>query len=177
MSAAGSYRLVNMPRPAEPSPPPDVELDTDDASPEDVAAAVAPDLTGLTVAGLTRRRAVFLAAAFVAAWIVILFARQVGQASEATQRLRDLDAGNQALTGRVASLQRELQLIQRQEYILQVARGFGLGRGREIPFTLKPGTAPVPANAPGSASLRLGAADDSQSPLESWLSLLFGPSR
>ena len=165
-----------MPRPAEPSPHPDVELESDDARDEELEGTLSLDLTGLTVAGLTRRRVAFLVSAFVAAWIVILFARQVGQASEATQRLRDLDGGNQALTAQVASLERELQLIQRQEYILQAARGFGLGRGREIPFTLKPGAQPLPANAPGSASLRLGATDNSQSPLESWLSLLFGPS-
>jgi cell division protein FtsB len=165
-----------MPRPSEPSPPEDVELTPDDpASVDDALEVGGLDLSGLTVAGLTRRRAAFLAAAFVAAWVVILFARQVGQASEASQRLRDLDAGNQRLTAQVASLERELELIQRQEYILQAARGYGLGRGREIPFTLKPGAPPIAANAPGSASLRLGATDDSQSPLESWLGLLFGP--
>jgi cell division protein FtsB len=167
-----------MPRPPEPSPPPGVELESDDDSTTpDLDAALTLDLTGLTVAGLTRRRVAFLAAAFVAAWIVILFARQVGQASEATQHLRDLDAGNQALTAQVASLERELELIQRQEYILQAARGYGLGRGREIPFTLRPGAPQIPPNAPGSASVRLGATDNTQSPLESWLSLLFGPSR
>jgi cell division protein FtsB len=166
-----------MPRPSEPSPPEDVEVSPDEVATADEIEVAGIDLTGLTIAGLTRRRVAFLGAAFVAAWIVILFARQVGQASEATQRLRDLDVGNQALTAQVASLERELELIQRQEYILQVARGYGLGRGREIPFTLKPGAPAIPANAPGSASLRLGASDDSQSPLESWLSLLFGPSR
>lgn len=166
-----------MPRPSEPSPPEDVEVSPDEVATTDEIEVAGIDLTGLTVAGLTRRRVAFLGASFVAAWIVILFARQVGQAAEATQRLRDLDVGNQALTAQVASLDRELELIQRQEYILQVARGYGLGRGREIPFTLMPGAPAIPANAPGSASLRLGANDDSQSPLESWLSLLFGPSR
>jgi cell division protein FtsB len=167
---------MNMRRPPEPSLPEGVELESDDGAVEpDLDAAIAPDLTGLTVAGLTRRRIAFLAAAFVAVWMVILFARQVGQASEATQHLRDLDAGNQALTAQVASLERELELIQRQEYILQAAHGYGLGHGREIPFTLRPGAPQVPANAPGSASVRLGASDITQSPLESWLSLLFGP--
>lgn len=166
-----------MPRSSDPPPLEDAELTADpaDSTDGDEPELAAPDLTGLTVAGLTRRRAAFLAAAFVAAWVVILFARQVGQASEASQRLRDLDAGNEALTARVASLEKELDLIQRQEYILQAARGYGLGRGREISFTLRPGAPPLAANAPGSASLRLGASDDRQSPLESWLALLFGP--
>ena len=136
-----------------------------------------PDLSGLSVAGLTRRRVAFLGAAFVAVWIVILFARQVGQASEATARLRDLKAGNVARAAQVVSLQHELVFIQRQEYILEAARAYGLGDSHEIPFSLKPGTPPPAADAPGSASLRLGASDVSVSPLESWLSLLFGPSR
>jgi cell division protein FtsB len=167
-----------MPRSNEASPATDV-----DSSPDEVSAAegpdagAPPDLTGLTVAGLTRRRVAFLGAAFVAAWLVILFARQVGQSSEATRRLQDLGTGNVALTAQVASLERELEMIQRQEYIQQAARGYGLGRGREISFTLKPGAPALSAHAAGSASVRLGASDDSQSPLESWLSLLFGPSR
>jgi cell division protein FtsB len=135
------------------------------------------DLTGLSVVGLTRRRVAFLAAIFVSVWIVILFARQVGQAADATRHLQQLDQGNAALTNQVASLQRELDLIQRQTYVQQAARAYGLGKGREIAFTLSPGAAPLTANAPGSASVRLGATDQSQSPLESWLSLLFGPSR
>ena len=166
-----------MPRHSEPAPPEDVELAAEETEPSEAETAIRPDLAGLTVAGLTRRRVALLAAAFVCAWIVILFARQVGQATEATKRLRDLDTGNQTLTAQVASLERELQLIQRQEYILQAARGYGLGRGREIPFALQPGTPQLSSNAPGSASLRLGATDNTQSPLESWLSLLFGPSR
>lgn len=164
-----------MPRPTDPAPPP-AELDENEVEANDLETT-GPDLSGLSVAGLTRRRVAFLVAGFLAAWIVILFARQVGEASEATQRLRDLDAGNQALTAQVASLERELELIQRQEYILQQAKGYGLGKGREIPFTLKPGAPSIAVNAPGSASVRLGAADTSQRPLESWLSLLFGPSR
>ena len=166
-----------MPRHSEPAPPEDVELAAEETEQSEAETAIRPDLAGLTVAGLTRRRVALLAAAFVCAWIVILFARQVGQATEATKRLRDLDTGNQTLTAQVASLERELQLIQRQEYILQAARGYGLGRGREIPFALQPGTPQLSSNAPGSASLRLGATDNTQSPLESWLSLLFGPSR
>jgi cell division protein FtsB len=166
-----------MPRPQD-GPPSEPDAAATEGEPQDVAESpLGPDLTGLSVAGLTRRRVAFLAAAFLAAWVVILFARQVGQSSDATRRLHDLDASNQVLTAQVSSLERELELIQRQEYVKQAARGYGLGRGREIPFTLSPGAPPLPADAPGSASVRLGAVDDSQSPLESWLSLLFGPSR
>jgi cell division protein FtsB len=163
---------------AEEGNPSVTSADTDDAGTAvDGESAFGPDLAGLTVAGLTRRRVAFLAAIFVSAWIVILFARQVGGAADAKRHLHELDEGNAALTGQVASLQRELELIQRQTYVQQAARAYGLGKGREIAFTLSPGAAPLPANAPGSAAVRLGASDESQSPLESWLSLLFGPSR
>jgi cell division protein FtsB len=163
-------------RQTRPPTPPQADGDELDQTGEEAASSTL-DLAGLTVAGLTRRRVAFLGAAFVAAWIVILFARQVGQASEASARLRALDAGNRALTAQVSSLQHELELIQRQEYIEQQARGYGLGKGPEIAFSLAPGAPAQPADAPGSASVRLGASTDSPSPLESWLSMLFGPTR
>jgi hypothetical protein len=44
-----------------------------------------------------------------------------------------------------------------------------------VPFTLDPSVPAPGPDAPGSAALRLGASDR-LTPLESWLSLLFGPS-
>src|SRR6185295_17670855 len=41
-------------------------------------------LSDLPVAGLTRRRVALLLGALIAAWIVVLFARQVSEASEAS---------------------------------------------------------------------------------------------
>ena len=46
-----------------------------------------PDLSGLPVTGFTRRRMGFLGAGVLASWVVISFARQVGDASAATSRL------------------------------------------------------------------------------------------
>ncbi len=135
------------------------------------------DLAGLAVAGITRRRLAFLAAAFVTAWIVIVFARQAGEASAATSRLAQLREANSALAGQVAALEREYELIQRQAYVEQQARAYGLGSGREIAFSLQAGAPPLGPDAPGSAAVRLGAQGDAETPLESWLSLLFGPSR
>ena len=65
-------------------------------------------------------------------------------------------------------------VIQRARFVLQQARGYGLGGAHEIPFTLAAGAPPLPPDAPGSASLRLGA-PTSVSPLERWLTVLFGP--
>jgi cell division protein FtsB len=175
-----------MPRPTETAPPvdasrPDVDDDREgesaDASPAEAAGPPDVDLAGLPVAGITRRRLAFLAAAFVSAWIVVVFARQVGEASEATTRAEQMQIANAELAADVASLERELELIQRQDYILQQARGYRLGAPNEIPFTLAPDAPPLTADAPGSAAVRLGAGEPSITPLESWLSLLFGPER
>ncbi|MFL5680880.1 MAG: hypothetical protein ACJ77B_09800 [Chloroflexota bacterium] len=134
------------------------------------------DLSALPVIGFSRRRLAFLAAALVTAWIVVAFARQVGEAGAAAGRLEAIETSNAQLAGRVAALRREYELIQRPEWIAQQARGYQMGIGREIPFSLADGAPPLAANAPGSAGLRVGAKHDTPSPLETWLSLLFGPS-
>lgn len=174
-----------MPRPAETAPPddaqrPDAADRTDEPEPATGpggtgSATPEIDLSALPVAGITRRRVAFLAAAFVSAWIVVVFARQVGEASAASTRAEQMRLANTELAADVASLERELELIQRQEYILQQARGYRLGIPNEIPFTLSPDAPALAADAPGSAAVRLGAGEPAVTPLESWLSLLFGP--
>jgi cell division protein FtsB len=156
---------------ADPAAPDD---DTPEAA-SDRGSQGLPDLSALPVIGITRRRMAFLGAAFATVWIVIGFARQVGEASAASARVADLRKGNVELAAEVAALERERNLIQGEPYILQQARGIGLGGPRDIAFTLS--EQPVlPADAPGSAAVRLGAHTDTETALESWLSLLFGPS-
>jgi cell division protein FtsB len=155
---------------ADPAAPDDP---TSEALPERAPQGM-PDLSGLPVVGITRRRMAFLGAAFVAVWIVIAFARQVGEASAATTRLEDLRQGNVELAAEVAALEREFELIQGNPYILQQARAFGLGGPRDIAFTL-PERPDLPPDAPGSAAVRLGAQASPETPLDTWLALLFGP--
>jgi cell division protein FtsB len=165
------------PEPGQGGPAPDPAAGTT-AEPEDAApdAGQRVDLTGLSVAGITRRRVGWATAALVAAWIVVLFARQVGDAQAAANSAVQLAADNAALSDEVDSLQNELELIVRPQYIGLEARAHRFGSPREIPFTLDP-SVPAPVDgAPGSASVRLGATNDRQTPLDSWLSLLFGPS-
>jgi cell division protein FtsB len=133
------------------------------------------DLSGLSIAGITRRRVGWVAAGFLAIWIVAVFARQVGDATAATNRATQLAADNAALAAEVQALEAEASLIVEPDYVAQQARGHGFGSPREIPFTLDPTVAPPVDGAPGSASVRLGAEGTRQTPLESWLSLLFGP--
>ncbi|HEY3522922.1 MAG TPA: hypothetical protein VGK63_04405 [Candidatus Limnocylindrales bacterium] len=131
-------------------------------------------LDGIGVVGITRRRVAWLLAAIVATWIVIVFARQVGEAQAASARADAIGARNAALETDVAALQGELQTIQKPAFVEQQAAANGLGRPNERPFRLAPGAAPVPAGAPGSTEVRLGGRDDTPTPLESWLELLFG---
>lgn len=144
------------------------------ASSEPVDENLQVPLDGIGVVGITRRRVAWLLAAIVATWIVIVFARQVGEAQAASARADAIGARNAALETDVAALQGELQTIQKTAFVEQQAAANGLGRPNERPFRLAPGAAPVPAGAPGSTEVRLGGRDDTPTPLESWLELLFG---
>jgi hypothetical protein len=151
----------------------------DESDPTDSSVAVSgssgePDLAALPIVGITRRRAAILLGALLAGWIIILFARQVSEASAATGRAETMVAENAARKSEIAGLERELQRIQQPRYVVQQARGYGLGSSKEIAFTLGANAPTLPPDAPGSAGLRVGARD-SESPLESWLTLLFGP--
>jgi cell division protein FtsB len=167
-----------MPRPAERTTPagPDPEPGTD-ATPQPPAGATVAalaTLSDLPVAGLTRRRIAVLIAALVAAWVIVLFARQVGEASEASMRADRMRGENVAMAAEVGGLEQELALIQRQAYIEQQAREYRLGTAREIPFILADDAPPLAADAPGTAATRLGAGSGEVTPLDSWLTLLFG---
>jgi len=140
------------------------------------AASAMGSLSDLPVAGLTRRRIALLIGAVVAAWVIVLFARQVGDASEATARADAARMANAALAANVVDLQRELQLIQRDAYIEQQARTYRLGTPQEIPFTLADDAPSLAPDAPGQAAVRLGAITTRSSPLDAWLDLLFGSS-
>lgn len=167
----------------EPLDPADTEPDErhrqptapDASSGADAGALRPPDLDTLPVPGITRRRVAFVLAAVVSAWIIVVFARQVSEAAAATGRADEAAVVNAALTADVAALQRELDLVQETAYIGQQARAHGLGTPDEVAFTLAHDAPALPADAPGSATQALGAAQDGSSPLDTWLRLLFGP--
>jgi hypothetical protein len=140
-----------------------------------VAAAALGSLSDLPVAGLTRRRIGLLIGAVLAAWVIVLFARQVSEAAEASQMADAMRASNAALQASVDAMDRERYLIQREPYIDQQAREYRLGTTREIPFILADDAPALGPDAPGSAGVKLGASPSAPSPLESWLRVLFGP--
>lgn len=133
-----------------------------------------PGLAALPIAGITRRRLATILGVLLAAWIVVVFARQVGEAAAATGRAEAMIEANATMRFEIAGLEAELVRIQQQRFVLQQARAYGLGGSNEIAFTLAQGAPPLDASAPGSAALRVGA-PPSVSPLERWLTLLFGP--
>jgi len=151
-------------------------LDREPADPGSEARSSAmPDLSALPIAGLGRRQLAIALGVVATAWIVLLFARQIGDASAASARAADLAAANDVLRDDIEAYRSELQLIQRQEYIVLEGRGYGLGKGREIPFSLAPDAPSLAPDAPGSAAVRVGAEAHGVTPFERWLDLLFGP--
>lgn len=153
-----------MPRPVTPAPKPE----------EPRSQRLDP--ASLPMPSLSRRRVVTAAGVLAAALLTLGFVRQVGEAAAATTKADDLRAANAALRDEVAGLERDLGHVQDPRFIKLAGRAFGLGGPGEIPFALAAGAPALPADAPGSASVRLGADPLATSPLDAWLEVLFGPS-
>jgi hypothetical protein len=162
------------PKPAAPSA--DDASDAPDGSGVTDLLWTPPDFSSLPIAGITRRHLAAVVGVLLAAWIVVAFTRQVGEASAATTTADELAAANHTSRSQIGELQRELDTIVRQRYVEQQARGYGLGNAKEVAFSLEPGAPPLAEDAPGSAAVRLGAEPIDIPPLERWLTLLFGPS-
>jgi len=126
---------------------------------------------------LSRRRVVTAAGVVLAALLTVSFIRQVGEATAAADRAAELRVANAALRDDVARLQRDLNHVQDPSFIEQQGRAFGLGGKGEIPFALSAGAPSLAADAPGSASVRLGAPERPRSNIDAWLEVLFGSGR
>jgi hypothetical protein len=160
------------PQPPEDAPD-EVAMEVEGSPQAPGAGSGGPNLAALPIAGISQRRMAMLLGALVAVWIIVLFARQVGDASAASARAEAMIADNVARHAQVAALDRELARIQQSRFVLLQARAHGLGGHNEIAFTLDPGAPRLASDAPGSAGLRVGASVP-VSPLDRWLTLLFG---
>lgn len=132
-------------------------------------------LAGLGLAGVSRRRIAVAVALAVVVWVGLAFGRQLAAAGDAQARADALAAEVTRRAAEVAALEAELERIQEPSYVGQQARAYGLGAPDEIPFAIDPKAPPLPADAPGSAATRLGEVVERPSPLEVWLTVLFGP--
>ena len=75
----------------------------------------------------------------------------------------------------VDALERELDLIGRDRFVNQQARGYGLGGDREIAFTLDPAAPPCPTTPQARRPCGSAPRPSGRHPLEVWLTVLFGP--
>jgi hypothetical protein len=139
--------------------------------------APALDPASLPMPSLSRRRVVTAAGVLLAGLLVLSFARQVSEATAASNRAAELRVANAGLRDDVERLQQDLDRVQDVRFIRLEGRAFGLGGPHEIPFALAAGAPPLAADAPGSASVRLGAVQRPKSPMDAWLEVLFGPAR
>lgn len=134
-----------------------------------------PSLDTLPIAGLTRRRVAVLVAGLIGIWLVGVFARQVSDASAAASQVDAMRARNETVSQQIASLQAEVDLVQRPEVYQELARGYRLGTAREIPFVVDPNAPPPPPGSPGSVGIAGAVSHEQRTPLEAWLQVLFGP--
>ena len=79
-------------------PPTDADDPTEASEATGAPAAVGPNLAAFPVVGLTRRRMAAILGVVLAAWIVIVFARQVGDAVRRVEPGRS-DGGGQRRQG------------------------------------------------------------------------------
>jgi hypothetical protein len=126
---------------------------------------------------LSRRRVITAAGVLLAGLLILTFARQVGEATAASNNAAELRTTNAALRDEVARLQRDLGHVRDLRFIRLAGRAFGLGGPREVPFALAAGAPALADDAPGSASVRLGAPRRPAGALDAWLEVLFGPGR
>ncbi len=124
--------------------------------------------------GLSRRKLAVIVAGLLCLWLVGVFAHQVGEAAAAANQVDAMKARNAAVAREIDALQSELKVIQQDGFVEFSARGYMLGSPREIPFTIDPAAAALPANAPGSVGIKPPSVAQPASPLESWLRVLFG---
>lgn len=162
-----SRRTLAIPRPVTPMP----------ATPQPARPVPALNPASLPMPSLSRRRLITAAGVLLAGVLILTFARQVSEATAASNRAAELRTANAALRDEVARLERDLGHVQDIRFIRLEGRAFGLGGKGEVPFALAAGAPPLAADAPGSASVRLGAEPQPQSPLDAWLEVVFGAGR
>jgi cell division protein FtsB len=149
----------------------------EDYLPDEVAEPSPSEPIALPANPFTRPRLALLVAGLFFLWLVGVFARQVGEAQAAANDADQMRARNAAMERDIRSLELELTLVKQPAFVSQIARGYGLGTSREIPFTIDPNAPALPADAPGSAGIKPDGPSQPSSPLDAWLQVLFGTQR
>jgi cell division protein FtsB len=137
---------------------------------DDPAGRPRGPLSGLR-GGITRRHVAFAIATLVVLWLLFTFARAVSQSTAATDRVAAMQAENATLAAQLEAGRRELGLISSEAFAGQAGRAYGMGRSGERVFTLAEVAGPRPAIVPLGDAPGAGVAS---TPLEDWLTVLFG---
>ncbi len=114
---------------------------------------------------------ILVAVLILGAWLLITFGRGLAQLNEAADRQAAAAAEVSVLSDRLDAGQRELVLVQTDAFQEMQARSFGMGATGEVVFGLEAGAPAAPPITPLGAT---PAAEAQLSPLDAWLSLLFG---
>jgi cell division protein FtsB len=118
-----------------------------------------------------RNHVVLIAIIVIGAWVVVGFGRTITSMNAALDRQSALTAENQALSAQLTAGERELILVQTDEFQALQARAFGIGRPGEIAFSLETDAPAAPPVVPLGST---GTDSQANAPLEDWLKLLFG---
>ena len=105
------------------------------------------------------------------AWLVFVVANAVAGSSAVADEAARMRAENARLEARLEQRRRELELVKSDDYVILTSRAYGMGRADEHAFALAPGAPPPPRILPLGDEQRR---QERPSPLEEWLSLLFG---
>lgn len=126
--------------------------------------------------GLAERRSAvaLLFTALVAVGVVLVFTGTLSRSTDVETRAERMRADVATLDARVAVGKAEVEFLETEAFVQQVARSIGLGeRGdqAERPFALRSGSPSPPPIAPlGSEPL----GGSSVTPFDAWMELLFG---
>ncbi|MEO6351379.1 MAG: hypothetical protein ABIP53_12075 [Candidatus Limnocylindrales bacterium] len=111
-----------------------------------------------------------VAIVLIGLWFLAGFARTMTQLNTSSDRRAELTSQTIALTSRLDAGQRELELVQTDTFQALQARSYGIGAPWEISFSVPRGPE-APRVVPLGSAASLAAP---QTPLQAWLSLLFG---
>ena len=121
---------------------------------------------------VTRVHLGLIALAVISVWLVLVFARTLGDLDRAAARQQAIAAESDALATRLAADKREYALVQSDAFQSLQARAYALGAAGELVFSLAPGAPSAPPITPLGHPVRAAVAPGSA--LDAWLEILFG---
>ena len=122
-----------------------------------------------------RRLLLLLGLAIAAVWLVFVFAGSIADGDRATAREQQVAAEANAMQARLDADKQELAIVQTDAFQRIQARAYGMGGPGEIIFSLpSDAPSPPPVTPLGASSADSASATAAQTPLDAWLSLLFG---